>query len=143
MEIQGGDLTTNQPTFNLLNATATTLNIGGAATTISLGAATGTTTVNNALTVASGKTFTALGTSTFNPDNTNDVTFETDAGSTVIFNGLQTTTGSIFVPDNSNNLVKCSASSFSLQSAYDAGNTITTTTGRDIAFTLADTRNRR
>ena len=36
--------------FNLVNTTATTLNIGGAATTIGIGASTGTTTVNNQLT---------------------------------------------------------------------------------------------
>jgi hypothetical protein len=38
--------------FNLLNTTVTTLNIGGAATTVSIGANTGTTTVNNNLTVS-------------------------------------------------------------------------------------------
>jgi hypothetical protein len=37
-----GDLTTNQTTFNLLNATATTLNVGGAATTINIGATSAT-----------------------------------------------------------------------------------------------------
>jgi hypothetical protein len=37
--------------FNLLNTTVTTLNIGGAATTLNIGANTGTTTVNNNLTV--------------------------------------------------------------------------------------------
>jgi hypothetical protein len=52
VEVQGGDITTNQTTFNLLNATATTVNAFGAATTISLGASTGTTTVNNSLTVS-------------------------------------------------------------------------------------------
>jgi hypothetical protein len=49
--INGGDLTTSQTTFNLLNTTATTLNVGGAATSLNLGAATGTTTVGNNLTV--------------------------------------------------------------------------------------------
>ncbi|NBR61748.1 MAG: hypothetical protein EBT86_08900, partial [Actinobacteria bacterium] len=34
LEIQGGDLTTNQSVFNLLNTTATTINFGGNATTI-------------------------------------------------------------------------------------------------------------
>lgn len=52
VQVKGGDLTTNQTTFNLLNTTATTLNIGGAATTVSVGANTGTTTVNNNLTIA-------------------------------------------------------------------------------------------
>ena len=46
----GGDLQTNQTTFNLLNTTATTINFGGAGTAIAIGAASGTTTIkNNAL----------------------------------------------------------------------------------------------
>jgi hypothetical protein len=51
LEVRGGDLTTNQTTFNLLNASATTVNFAGAATTIEIGAATGTTNVNNDLDV--------------------------------------------------------------------------------------------
>jgi hypothetical protein len=45
--VKGGDITTNQTTFNLVNTTATTLNIGGAGTAISIGASTGKTTINN------------------------------------------------------------------------------------------------
>src|SRR3990167_790959 len=37
--VNGGDITSTATTFNLLNATVTTLNIGGAATAIALGAA--------------------------------------------------------------------------------------------------------
>jgi hypothetical protein len=44
-------VSTNSTFFNLVNTNATTVNIGGAATTISIGANTGTTTVNNDLTV--------------------------------------------------------------------------------------------
>jgi len=51
LAVNGGDITTTATTFNLLNTTATTLNIGGAATAIDIGAATGTTSVNNALNV--------------------------------------------------------------------------------------------
>src|SRR4030042_3499393 len=51
LEISGGDLTSSSTTFNLLNQTIETLNIGGVATAISIGAATGTTTVNNNLEV--------------------------------------------------------------------------------------------
>ena len=51
LAVNGGDITTTATTFNLINATATTLNIGGAATAIDIGAATGTTSVNNALNV--------------------------------------------------------------------------------------------
>jgi Major tropism determinant N-terminal domain len=38
ISVNGGDLLTNQTTFNLINTTATTLNIGGAATTMAIGA---------------------------------------------------------------------------------------------------------
>ena len=48
LNADGGSLATNQTTFNLVNSTATTLNIGGAATTISIGANTGTLTFRNA-----------------------------------------------------------------------------------------------
>lgn len=51
IQIQGGDLTTNQTTFNLLNSTATTVNFAGAATDVQIGAGSGITTVNNNLTV--------------------------------------------------------------------------------------------
>lgn len=52
LAIDGGDLTTAATTFNLVNATATTVNIAGAGTTVSIGAATGTATINNATLVA-------------------------------------------------------------------------------------------
>lgn len=44
-------LTTPSTTFSLINTTATTVNFAGAATTLSIGAGSGTTTVNNNLTV--------------------------------------------------------------------------------------------
>ena len=47
LAVNGGDITTTATTFNLVNATATTVNLAGAATTIGIGAATGTVTVNN------------------------------------------------------------------------------------------------
>ena len=52
LNVDGGDITTNATTFNIVNANATTVNIGGDATTVSVGASTGTTTVNNDLTVS-------------------------------------------------------------------------------------------
>jgi hypothetical protein len=45
--VNGGDLTTTDTTFNLINANATTVNAFGAASTIEIGAATGTLTINN------------------------------------------------------------------------------------------------
>ena len=51
--VNGGDLTTTETgTVTIFNTAATTINLGGAATTINIGAATGTTTINNNLTVA-------------------------------------------------------------------------------------------
>lgn len=47
LAVNGGDITTTEPTFNLLDTTATTINFGGAATSISVGDATGTVTFNN------------------------------------------------------------------------------------------------
>ncbi len=53
VSINGGDLQTNQTTFNLLNTTATTINFGGAGTAITIGATTGNTTVRNDTTITS------------------------------------------------------------------------------------------
>ena len=52
-------------------------------------------------------------------------------------NGLHTATGSTLCTDGSNHVVSCSAASITLQSAYTGGNTITTTTGKNIDVTLA------
>jgi hypothetical protein len=53
LAVNGGDITTTATTFNLVNATATTLNIGGAATTIALGSATAALTYNGTSLTAS------------------------------------------------------------------------------------------
>lgn len=47
----GGTLASTETTFNLVDTTVTTLNIGGAATTVDVGAATGTTSIKNNLDV--------------------------------------------------------------------------------------------
>jgi len=46
-----GGITTNQTTFPLVNTTATTVNFAGAATAVNIGASSGTTTINNALSI--------------------------------------------------------------------------------------------
>jgi len=51
LTIGGGDLTVTESTFNLANTTATTVNFAGAATSLNMGAGSGTTTINNDLTV--------------------------------------------------------------------------------------------
>ena len=47
LNVDGGDLTTNATTFNLLETNATTVNAFGAATAIDIGATSGTATINN------------------------------------------------------------------------------------------------
>jgi site-specific recombinase XerD len=49
LAVNGGDLTSSATTFNLLNSTVTTLNLGGAATTFNLGVSGGTTTIKSKL----------------------------------------------------------------------------------------------
>lgn len=46
LQVKGGDLTTDQTTFNLLNATATTVNFAGDASTLNMGNATAAQTIN-------------------------------------------------------------------------------------------------
>jgi len=54
LAVNGGDITTTAATFNLLNATATTVNAFGATTALTIGQTTGTTTIRNATTIISG-----------------------------------------------------------------------------------------
>jgi len=51
LEVKGGDITTNQTTFNLLNTTATTVNFAGAGTAINIGATSGTTAIKNNMSI--------------------------------------------------------------------------------------------
>jgi len=51
VNVDGGDLTTNGATFNLIDTNASTVNFAGAATTVNIGADTGTTWVDNNLDV--------------------------------------------------------------------------------------------
>ena len=51
LAVNGGDMTTNQTTFNILNNTATTINAFGAATTLNIGVSGGNATFNSNLIV--------------------------------------------------------------------------------------------
>ena len=51
LNVDGGDLTTGAATFNLINATATTVNFAGAATALTIGATSGNTTIRNNLSI--------------------------------------------------------------------------------------------
>ena len=55
-------ITTANTSFDLLNTTATTLNFAGAATALTIGGTTGTTTVRNDMSLASGKSYKINGT---------------------------------------------------------------------------------
>jgi hypothetical protein len=97
--VNGGDITTNQTTFNLINATTTTLNVGGAATTLNLGATSGTTNVRNNLNVTGdldidGGDLTAS-TTTFNLINATATTLNIGGAATALTLGA--TTGTLTV----------------------------------------------
>ncbi|MBI3983828.1 hypothetical protein HY346_00850 [Candidatus Microgenomates bacterium] len=75
LAVNGGDLTSTDTTFNLLNATVTTLNVGGASTATAIGAATGYTKFGNNVGI-------------------NTTTFGTNAAAVLaILNGTAPTTG--------------------------------------------------
>jgi hypothetical protein len=72
VNIDGGDLTTNETTFNLLNTNATTVNAFGVATDIQIGASTGSTNIRHDLNVDGGDITTTQ--TEFNLLNTNATT---------------------------------------------------------------------
>lgn len=98
LTVRGGDIISNQTSFNLLNSTVTSLSIGGASTSISIGAATGTTTINNANTVVTGDlavngadiTTTTTGTATL--FNSNATTVNIGGAATTMTLGASTAT---------------------------------------------------
>jgi hypothetical protein len=95
--VGGNSITTSQNIFNLLNTTATTLNIGGAGTTISIGATTGNTTVNNNLNVKGTETVTGAATITGSETVGGKLTASGDlsvAGATAL-GGAETVAGKI------------------------------------------------
>jgi len=78
----GGTISTTATTFNLVNATPTTVNFAGAATALTMGASTGTTTVNNSLAVNGGTLSTNQ--TTFNLVNTNATTVNFAGAATTV-----------------------------------------------------------
>ena len=98
LNVDGGDITTNQTEFNLLNATATNINTFGAATSLIVGATTGITTIRNeTLSVPNATTLNLGSTSSVtsvNFQSTPDTSFVSIAATT---NATSTTTGALRV----------------------------------------------
>ena len=98
LDVDGGDITTDQTTFNLINANAATVNFAGDATTLNIGAASGTTTVNNdvavdgELDVADGIISTSSTTATLFNDNVTSLSVGNDATTVSIGASTGTTT---------------------------------------------------
>ena len=134
LQVKGGDLTTNQTSFNLLNTTATGINFGGDATDIQIGAATGTTNINNNLDVdgdinIDGGDLT-VSTATFNLVNTNATTVNFAGAATTIEIGSATGTTNI----NNNLDVDGDVN-------IDGGDLTVSTTTFNLANTIATTVN--
>ena len=134
LQVKGGDLTTNQTSFNLLNTTATGINFGGDATDIQIGAATGTTNINNNLDVdgdinIDGGDLT-VSTATFNLVNTNATTVNFAGAATTIEIGAATGTTNI----NNNLDVDGDVN-------IDGGDLTVSTTTFNLANTIATTVN--
>jgi hypothetical protein len=94
--VGGNSITTGQSTFNLINDTATTLNIGGAATNVNIGSTSGITNINNNLTVDG--TANVTGAATFG--STMAVTGATTIGGTLGVTGAITGSGNLNISGN-------------------------------------------
>lgn len=101
LNANGGALRTTQTTFNIVNTSATTVNIGGSATAINVGAATGTFDINNP-TVEIGNSGTATssvtapsGVTTGSVFNTNVTTLNAGGAATTVTIGATSGTAAI------------------------------------------------
>ena len=87
LNVDGGDITTNQTTFNLLNTNATTVNAFGAATDINIGASTGK------LTIASTDQATSVDTGALEVDGGVGIAKNLHVGGDFVLTGNQTVQG--------------------------------------------------
>ena len=158
LNVDGGDITTNATTFNLINTTATTLNIGGAATDILIGATSGTTRFKNIVDIdldlnVDGGDITTNVTGAFNLINNNatiinafgagtDINIGATTGDLNIKNATVTLDGDLAVngaditttSTGTFNLVNTNATTLNIggaASVVNIGNATSTTTVRD------------
>jgi len=121
-------LTTPSASFDLINTTATAVNFAKAATTLSIGASTGTTTVNNALTVAGNLTVSGT-TTTVNSTTVeiqNAFVFEgstADAHETTLTTVEPTADRSISLPDATGTIVLKDSTDILTNKTYDTAGT--------------------
>jgi hypothetical protein len=96
VQVRGGDITTNSTgTFNIVNANAATINIGGAANTIGIGSGNSTITAANALTVTANLTANNANiTNHLNVANTANVA-KLNANGNVSFTGANVSLGNV------------------------------------------------
>lgn len=133
IDIQGGDITTNQTSFNLINSTATTLNIGGAATTVNIGNSSGVINSSSNINLSAGKEFkinnisvltsTALGSSVVSSSLTSvgTITSGTWSATTIAVDKGGTGLTSYFVGDI---LYASGLTTFSRLEAVETGNVL-------------------
>ncbi len=128
INLNAATIATNQTSINLLNTTATTVNAFGAATALNIGAGSGTTTINNGLTV-SGATL-LNGNSTIGNASTDRLTVTSQilGGSPLVFQGATddgfTTTFDVTDPTANNTIIFPNASGTVLLAATGSGNAI-------------------
>ena len=150
LQVKGGDITTNQSAFNLLNATAATVNFAGAGTAIAIGAATGTTTINHDLSVNGGDIVTNQ--TTFNLVNATAATVNfagagtaiaigATTGTTTVNHNLAVNGGTLSTNKTSFDLLNTTASTINFAgvgTAITVGGTSGTTTIRTPTVTLSN-----
>lgn len=132
VQVQGGDLTTNQSTFNLINNNATTVNIAGGAAAVNIGAAASTVTLGDALVVS--------GTTTVGGHVLPDTTLTYDLGSpTARFRDLYLSGGTI---DLAGGTISYDGNKFQFQGGTNVGSSVDTeSTSFDLLNTVAQTIN--
>jgi collagen type VII alpha len=129
LNVDGGDITTSATSFNLLNATATTINFGGAADVL-IGGAAKTITSNGNFAIATDKTFSQSGTGTFSTGSgavsLNGNTSVTGSKTFTVGNGATSLGGTLSVTSTttlSDNVTVGNNKSVTLQSDYTANST--------------------